>query len=161
MKVDETDDARTALHALLEKSSGLAHGALADSVAWPPRRMSAAELFDFWRGIRLVSMSTVGRAGQPHTAPVHAELHGDHLRLAVYEDARRRHDIASNPRVAFTAWNDDGAVVILYGRASEIEGSLRSARPSQSGRERRVVDLEVKLTRIYAMSAGKVCAQNR
>jgi len=161
MKTLETDEGRAGLQALLENSAVVAGPALADSVGFAPRRMSAAELYEFWRGVRLVAMTTVGPGGQPHTAPVHAELHGPTLRVLVYEDATRRRDLAHNDRVSFTSWNADGAVAILYGRARELEDSLRPARPSQSGRERRVVEVEVRLTRIYAMGAKKVCGENR
>ncbi len=161
MKTIETDDARAGLQALLEHSSAAAGSALADSVAFPPRRMSADELFEFWRGVRLVAMTTVGPGGQPHTAPVHAELHGPVLRVLVYEDAVRRRDLVTNSRVSFTTWNSDGAVAILYGRARELEASLRPARTSQAGRERKVVEVEVRLTRIYAMAAKRVCGENR
>lgn len=161
MKTIETDEARAALDALLEKSSAVAGPALADSVGYAPRRMNAAELFEFWRGIRLVAMTTVGEGGQPHSAPVHAELHGATLRVLVYDDAVRRRDVARNDRVSFTTWNADGAVAILHGRARELPDSLRPARPSQSGRERRVVELEVRLTRVHAMNPKKVCSVGR
>lgn len=158
MKTDETPQAIEALDRVIEASAGAAGPALADSVGWGPRRMDAAGLLEFWRGIRLVAMATVGPNGQPHLAPVHAGLHGDVLRVLVYEDAVRRRDLAANPRVAFTAWNADGAVAILYGRAREVEGSLRAARPSQSGRARRVVEFEVALTRVHAMNPKKAGA---
>ena len=45
------------------------------------------------------------------------------------------------------------ALLILYGRAREAPGSLRPARPGQSGRPRRAVRFEVRLTRIYALRA--------
>jgi hypothetical protein len=157
MKTNETPDEVAALDRLLQASGRAAGPALADSVAFEPRRMNAAQLFEFWRGIRLVAMATVGADGQPHTAPVHAELHGTSIRVLVYEDAVRRRDLAANPRVAFTAWNGDGAVAMLYGRAREVPGSLRAARPSQSGRERRVVEFDVRLTRVHAMNAKTVC----
>lgn len=159
MRTVETMQAVRDLDLLLESSVNRAGPALADSVAWAPRRMHAAELFEFWRSIRLVAMATVGGGGQPHMAPVHAELHGATLRVLVYEDATRRRDLAANPRVAFTAWNADGAVAMLYGRAHEIAGSLRAARPSQSGRERRVVEFEVQLTRVHAMNSKTACGQ--
>lgn len=161
MKTLETDEGRAQLQALLESSAGVAGPALADSVGFAPRRMNATELCEFWSGIRLVAMTTVGPGGQPHTAPVHAELCGATLRVLVYENATRRRDLAHNDRVSFTSWNADGAVAILYGRARELEGSLRPARPSQSGRERRVVEVEVRLTRVYAMGAKKICGENR
>ena len=161
MKTVESEEAVAALDILIEGSGAKAGPALADSVAYGPRRMNGAELFEFWRGIRLVAMATVGEEGRPHMAPVHAELHGTTLRVLVYDDAVRRRDLAANPRVAFTAWNQDGAVAMLYGRAREIGGSLRSARPSQSGRERRVVEFEVSLSRVHAMNPKKVCSDGR
>ncbi len=152
MKTVDDDEAEAALDLLLAKSAEAAGPALADSVGWKPRRMSAAELVAFWKDVRLVAMATVGPGGQPHIAPVHAELQGGTLRVLVYADAVRRRDVAANPRVAFTTWNADGAVAMLYGRAREIEGSLKAARPAQSGRAREVVELEVTLTRVHAMN---------
>jgi hypothetical protein len=100
----------------------------------------------------MIAMATVGAHAGPHIAPVHAELDGTVLRCAVYENAVRRDDVARNPRVAFTTWKD-GAVAILYGQAREVPGSLREARPGRSGTTRRIVTLEVALTRVYAMRA--------
>lgn len=141
-----------ALQALLDRSVRTATPSVADSLAYPERQMSAAELVELWSRLRLVAMATVGPAGQPHIAPVHAELDGTTLRCVVYEDAVRRADLRTNPRTAFTAWHE-GAAVILYGRAREAPGSLRDARPGRSGAPRRVVTLEVRLTRVYAMRA--------
>ena len=140
------------LQGLIDRSVRTATAAVADSVAFAGRQMTAAELVEFWNGTRLVAMSTTGPAGQPHIAPVHAELAGRTVRLVVYENAVRRRDLAGNPRVAFTAFRD-GAVVLAYGRAREVPGSLRDARPGRSGQPRRVVTIEVALTRVYAMRA--------
>jgi hypothetical protein len=150
---DPTPAELLALQALLDRSTHTATPAVADSVAYPARQMSAAEFVEFWRSVRLVAMATVGPAGQPHIAPIHAELAGTMLRFRIYQDTVRRPDLAANPRVAFTTWRADGAVAILYGRAREVPSSLRPARPGQSGRPRRVVTIEVQLTRIYAMRA--------
>jgi pyridoxamine 5'-phosphate oxidase-like protein len=139
-----------ALQALIDRSVRTATAAVADSVAYPARQMTAPELMEFLRNTRMIAMATVGGRGQPHIAPVHAELEGTTLRCAVYEDAVRRADLARNPRVAFTTWKD-GAVAILYGRAREIPGTLRDARPGRSGTPRRIVTLDVELTRVYAM----------
>ena len=149
---DPTPAELLALQALLDRSTRTATPAVADSVAYPARQMSAAEFVEFWRSVRLVAMATVGPVGQPHIAPVHAELAGTMLRLRIYQDTVRRQDLASNPRVAFTTWRD-GAVAICYGRAREVPGSLRETRPGQSGKPRRVVTIEVRLTRVYAMRA--------
>jgi hypothetical protein len=140
-----------ALQALIDRSTRTATASVADSLAYPARQMTAAELVDFWWSVRLVAMATVGPHAQPHIAPVHAEIEGTTLRVVIYEDAVRRRDLVGNSRVAFTAWGADGAAAILYGRAREVEDSLRDARPGQSGKSRRVVTIDVALTRVYAM----------
>ena len=139
-----------ALQTLIDRSARAASPALAASVGAADRQMTAVELLAFWRDTRLVAMATVGEAGQPHVAPVHADLRGTSLVLVVYDDTVRRRDLARNPRVAFTTWRD-GAAVILYGRAREVPGSLRDARPARNGAPRRVVTIEVALTRVHAM----------
>jgi hypothetical protein len=93
---DPTPAELVALRALLDRSTQTASPAVADSVAYPARQMSAAEFVEFWRSVRLVAMATVGPAGQPHIAPVHAELAGTALRLRVYENTVRRQDLAAN-----------------------------------------------------------------
>lgn len=142
-----------ALQRIIDVSTATATPSVADSVAFPARQMTAGEFVEFWANVRLVAMATVGAKGQPHIAPVHARISGSSLRLVVYDNTIRRADLATNPRVAFSAWNSVGAAAIVYGRAREIEGSIRDSRPGQSGKPRRVVELEVKLTRIYAMRA--------
>ena len=158
------------LQNLIDRSTATATASVGDSVAYSSRQMSAAEFVEFWRSVRLVAMATVGDARQPHIAPVHAQLGGARfgfgpgrgavgdensdlttLRMVIYEDAVRRADLARNPRVALSTWRDDGAAAILYGRASEVPDSLREARTGRSGNPRRVVELAIKLTRIYAM----------
>jgi Pyridoxamine 5'-phosphate oxidase len=140
-----------ALQELIDRSAATAGPAAADSLAYPARQMSAAEFVEFWQSVRLVAMATTGENGGPHIAPVHARLDGVQLQLVVYDNTLRRRDIAANPRVAFTTWRPDGAAAIVYGVAREIPGSLRPARAAQSGNPRQVIELEVKLTRIYAM----------
>jgi hypothetical protein len=140
------------LQALLDRSTRSASPAVADSVAYPDRQMTAAELVEFWKSARIMAMTTVGPQGQPHTAPVHSTLDGTTLTLVVYDNTVRREDIKTNPRVSFTTWKD-GAVAIVYGKAREVPGSLRETRPGRSGAPRNVVTIEVALTRAYAMRA--------
>jgi hypothetical protein len=142
----------SSLDALIARSCRTATPSVADSLAFPDRQMSAEELIAFWKDARLMAMATVGADGQPHIAPVHSELDGATLRLVVYENTVRRADLQRNSRVAFTTWKD-GAAAILYGRAREVPGSLRDARAGRSGTPRKVVTIEVKLTRVYAMRA--------
>jgi hypothetical protein len=150
-------DDLAALQELIDRSACAASPALADSVGAAERQMRAEELLEFWRGTGLVAMTTVGPSGQPHIAPVHAELRGPRLVLVVYENTVRRRDLTHNPRVAFTTWRD-GAAVILYGRAHEIPDSLRDARPARSGTPRKVVTIEVALTRVHAMRSPTAAA---
>ena len=158
------------LQALIDRSTATATASVGDSVAYGERQMSAAEFVEFWRSARLVAMATVGAAGQPHIAPVHAQLGGTRfrfgpghdatgdqssglttMRMVIYEDAVRRVDLARNPRVALTTWRDDGAAAIVYGRAAEVADSIREARAGRSGKPRRVVELAIEISRIYAM----------
>jgi hypothetical protein len=141
------------LQAIIDRSTKTATPSVADSVAYPARQMTAAEFVEFWSNVRLVAMTTVGEKGQPHLAPVHAQIAGTSLKLVVYENTIRRGDLARNPRVGFTTWDDQGAAVIVYGRAREVPGSIRDARSGQSGQPRRVIGIEVAITRIYAMRA--------
>ena len=145
-------DPLAALQALIDRSTRTAGPSVADSIAFPGRQMTAAELVAFWRDARMMAMSTVGPNGQPHVAPVHSEIDGTTLRLVIYDDTLRRRDLRTNPRVAFTTWKD-GAAAIVYGRAREVPNSLRDARPGRSGQPRKVVTIEVALTRVYAMRA--------
>lgn len=150
--MDSTDlQALQSLQNLIDRSTASAGPAAADSLAWPGRQMSAAEFVEFWQSVRLVAMATTGENGSPHIAPVHARLDGTDLRLVIYDNTLRRRDIAANPHVAFTTWRADGATAIVYGLAREVPGSLRPASASRSGKLRHVVELEVKLTRVYAM----------
>jgi hypothetical protein len=140
------------LQGLIDRSTHTATPSVAESIAYPDRQMTAAELVAFWKDARMMAMATVGAKGQPHVAPVHSEIDGTTLRLVIYDDTVRRFDLRANPRVAFTTWKD-GAAAIVYGRAREVPDSLRDARPGRSGRPRRLVTIEVALTRVYAMRA--------
>jgi hypothetical protein len=139
------------LQELIDRSVATATPSVADSVAYSDRQMKAAEFVEFWGGVRLIAMATVGNGGLPHIAPVHATLEGTRLRLVIYDNTVRRADLARNPHVAFTTWRADGAAAIVYGRARELPDSLRPSRPGRSGKPRKVVAIEVALTRIYAM----------
>jgi Pyridoxamine 5'-phosphate oxidase len=140
-----------ALQELIDRSAASAGPAAADSLAYPARQMRAEEFVEFWESVRLVAMATTGESGGPHIAPVHARLDGVRMHLVIYDNTLRRRDIAANPRVAFTTWRADGAAAIVYGVAREVAGSLRPARAAQSGNPRQVIELEIKLTRVYAM----------
>lgn len=140
-----------AIQAALDRGRARAGRAVRDTFDHPARRMTAAELVAFWNGTRLKAMATSGADGAPHVAPVHAEFVDGVLRSTVYEHAARRRDLRTNPRVTFTTWGPDGAAVILHGIAREVPDSLRDSRPGAGGAPRRVVTLEIEVTRIHAM----------
>ena len=153
MILEENAPDLPALQAIIDRSTRTATPSVADSIAYPERQMTAAQFVEFWSGVRLVAMATVGDHGQPHIAPVHARIEGALLKLVIYDNTVRRADLMRNPRVAFTTWDAEGAAAIVYGHASEIAGSIRDARAGQIGKPRHVVGIEVRLTRIYAMRA--------
>ncbi len=113
--------------------------------------MSAEQLLAFWETAGVLAMTTVGRNGAPHSAPVHARIRGAHLSLVVYDNTLRRRDIEHNPKTSFVTWGRNGEAVIIYGNATEVPDSLRPTRDSREGEKRNVVEIDVKLTRIYAM----------
>lgn len=144
------------IQAALDRGRAGAGAAVRDTFDHPERRMSAAEFVTWWNGIRLKAMATSGANGAPHVAPVHAELIDGVLRSAIYERAARRRDLRANPRVTFTTWTADGAAAILHGIAREVPDSLRETRPGAGGAPRRVVVLEIEVTRIHAMKGRSV-----
>lgn len=154
---DGRDPATWSAAALAVVQAALDHGraragaAVRDTFDHADRQMTAAEFVVFWNGIRLKAMATSGPTGDPHAAPVHAEFVDGVLRSTVYEHAVRRRDLRSNPRVTFTTWGPHGAAAILHGIAREVPDSLRDTRPGAGGNPRRVVTLEIEVTRIHAM----------
>ena len=52
-----------ALDALIARSTRTATPSVADSIAYPERQMTAAELVAFWKEARLMAMATVGPQG--------------------------------------------------------------------------------------------------
>lgn len=120
------------------------------------RRVTAAEFVAFWNGTRTKAMATTGPDGAPHIAPVHAEFVAGRLRSTIYENAVRRRDLRTNPRVALTTWGPHGAAAIVHGIAREVPDSLRDTRPGANGQPRRTVALEIEVTRIYAMKPRPV-----
>ena len=148
---DKDSTGLEALQKLIDRSAASAGPAAADSLAFPGRQMSAAEFVEFWQSVRLVAMATVGETGAPHLAPVHARLDGTRASARDLRQHVAQARYRSQSQVAFTTWRADGAAAIVYGIAHEVVGSLRAARAGQSGKPRQVIELEVKLTRIYAM----------
>jgi len=146
-------DALAAIQAVLDRSRATAGAAVLATFDHAERRLGAAEFVAFWNGIRTKAMATCAADGTPHLAPVHAEFFDGRLRSTIYENAVRRRDLRTNPRVSFTTWGPHGAAAIVHGIAREIPDSLRDTRPGANGEARRTVGLDIEVTRIYAMQA--------
>jgi hypothetical protein len=146
-------EALPALQRVLDASRRTAGAAVHETFGRAQRQMTAAEFVAFWNGTRTKAMATVGPDGTPHIAPVHAEFVNGRLRSTIYENAVRRRDLRTNPRVALTTWGAHGAAAIVHGEAREIPGTLRETRPGASGQQRRTVALDINVRRVYAMKA--------
>jgi hypothetical protein len=113
------------------------------------RRLSADELRAFWKETRMFAVSTTGKDGAPHIAPVHVLMgEDDGLEMAIFEDSVRLRELRRDPRIAITTWAPDGRIAIVYGRCSEVEGTRREAGPN-SGRF--VITMRIDVDRAYAM----------
>ena len=138
---------------ILDRSSASAGRAARETFNREHRRMSAREVVQFWNQTKVKAMSTISPKGKPHIAPIHASFENGTLRTTIYTNAVRRRDLRANPEVALTTWGENGAAVILYGRASEVPGSEKETRPGASGTPRRTVTLNIDVHRIYAMNS--------
>lgn len=136
----------------LDRGSRRGGVAVRDTFGNPTRAMTARQFVTFWNECRVKAMATVGRNGQPHLAPVHADFVEGILRSSIYENARRLDDLRHNPVVAFTTWGPNGAAAIVRGRARIVPGSLRDTRPGATGRPRRTWLLEIDLDEIHALA---------
>lgn len=116
------------------------------------RTLSSDEFREFWRSQRMFAVSTTGKDGAPHIAPVHVTLtEADELEMAIFEDSVRLRDLRRDPRIAITSWSEDGRIAIVYGRAAEVPGSSRET-PDRGGGPRRIVMMKIAPDRVYAMN---------
>ena len=148
-----TSGARPTLQELLDRSVATAGPAIKATFGRDDRRFNAEQFRDFWRATRMFAVSTRGKSGAPNIAPVHVTLRDDDdLEMAIFEDSVRLQDLRRDPRIAITTWGEGGAVAIVYGRCSEIEGSRREVNPGGNPELRRYVTMmRIEVTRAYAM----------
>lgn len=93
-------------------------------------RMAPAEFMAFWGASRLVAVATVGDSGWPHAAPVEASIAADgHFVVPAFRGSVRARDLAANPRLVLTTWEDAWHAAIVYGR---VEGEdITRMRPAR------------------------------
>lgn len=146
-----TEADRQRIEDILARSRASAGAAARATFDRPDRSMSAVDFVRFWNQTKVKAMATVGLDGKPHIAPIHAAFEHGVLRTTIYVNAVRRTDIRHNPEVALSTWGPGGAAAIVYGRASEVEGTEKETRPGANGDPRRTVGLAIDVHRIYAM----------
>jgi len=113
------------------------------------RRLNADELRTFWKETRMFAVSTTGKDGAPHIAPVHVLMgEDDELEMAIFEDSVRLRDLRRDHRIAVTTWAPDGRIAIVYGRCSEVPDTRRET-GQNSGRF--VITMRIDIDRAYAM----------
>jgi hypothetical protein len=112
-------------------------------------RLGAQAFLEMWNGQRWCTIASVGPAGQPHIAVIHAEFQPDgRLTMRMFTGAVRAKDIAANSRVALSK-NLDGAVAMVYGRARVVPGTEAVRRDAET------VEVEIDVRRIYAMRPAR------
>jgi hypothetical protein len=130
---------------ILDRSAATASPEVGRVFARPEWRLDAAAFLEMWGAQRWCTIASVGAAGQPHIAVIHADFQPDgRLTMRMFTGAVRAQDIAANPRVALSK-NLDGAVAMVYGRASVVPGTAAVRRGAET------VEVEIEVTRIYAM----------
>jgi hypothetical protein len=87
-------------------------------------RLSAAEVVDRLRGMRVFVLATVARDGRPFTGPVDTYLVGGRLHLGTSPEAVRARHLARDPAVSATYAEGEGLVVTVHGRALPVEAAL-------------------------------------
>src|SRR5687768_2535333 len=65
------------LQEVLDESAADAGPAMAATFAREDRRLDIEGFREFWQGTRMFAVSTVGKSGDPHIAPVHVLLQED------------------------------------------------------------------------------------
>jgi len=148
-----TPTPRRSLQETLDRSLEKAGAAIKATFGRPDRRLNDAAFREFWKATRMFAVATNGENGVPHIAPVHVMLRDDDdLEMAIFEDSVRLTDLRRDPQIAITTWGEGGAVAIVYGRCSEVEGSRREVNPGGNPELRRyVLTMRIEMLRAYAM----------
>ena len=137
------------LQTILDDSLVSAGPAMKAVFARDDRRLNAEQLREFWKGTRMFAVSTVGKDGGPHIAPVHV-LMGETTssKWPFSRTVLVSVTSAATPRIAITTWGDEGRIAIVYGRCSEVPETRREA---SAGSGRHVITMRIDVDRAYAM----------
>lgn len=116
----ETADDVRRLQALLDAS----HAAMGEhmrSIVTPERRLSAEELIDRLRGMKLLTLATVTRNCEPRVGPVDGHFYRGAFWFGSAPHARRFQHIRQRPAVSATHLDGEQFAVTVHGRAELVD----------------------------------------
>ena len=131
----ETDDDVARLQALLDESHD-SMGPHMRSILTAERRLSATDLVDRLRGMKLLSLATVNRRGEPRAGPVDGHFYRGAFWFGSAPDSIRFRHIRARPAVSATHLDGEAFAVTVHGTARLVD--LNS--PEQAGIRACLVD---------------------
>ena len=135
---------------ILDQSAATATPIVGKTFAREDRRDSAETFLKTWNGVRMCTVASAGPNGTPHIAVVHASFGEDgRLTMRMFENSVRQKDFRVNPRVALSKYDEEGSVMMVYGTPREVPNTQR---PSRNADGTSTVEVEIDITRIYALS---------
>lgn len=116
----ETDDDLAALDRLLDDSYAAAGDHLRE-IHTDEARLSAAELADRLRGMRVLVVATVTTDGRPLTGPVDSLLYRGRLHFGSSPTSVRARHLDRDPAVSATHVRGEELVVTVHGTARRVD----------------------------------------
>lgn len=121
----ETRDEVTGLQALLDES----HASMTRhmrSIMTPEKRLSATDLIERLRGMKLLSLATVTSKGEPRVGPVDGLFYRGKFWFGSSPDAVRFQHIRKRPAVSATHLDGERFAVTVHGEAQLVDTSESS-----------------------------------
>lgn len=94
------------------------------AIQTPQRRLTAAELAERLKGMRLLVLATVSAAGRPLTGPVDGVFHRGSFYFGTSANAVRWRHLRRNPAVSATHLPSEDWAVVVHGVAVPVDTSL-------------------------------------
>lgn len=116
----ETPEEITALQALLDRSYAAAGPHLL-RIHEPERRLTADQLVEQLRGMRLLTLATVTADGRPITGPVDGIFVHGAFHFGSAPDSFRFRHIAKRPQISATHLPGEELSVTVHGRATGVD----------------------------------------
>ena len=116
----ETAEDLAALRELLDRSFAAAGAHMRDIIT-PERRVSAEDLVERLRGMRLLALATVTADGRPIVGPVDGIFHRGSFHFGSSPDSLRFHHIGARPAVSATHLPGEEFAVTVHGRAVAVD----------------------------------------